>query len=91
MQLSKLSTFVSYDLEPNEQRAAYTFNSAQLAGIQNLIAAAAEELMVARLGEDDLSVDSIKRSAYLQGQIALGKHLLELHDSLRIVEDNSNV
>lgn len=86
MRIAKLSSFVSYDLTEVEQRSAYTYNEAQLAGIQNQLAAAAEELLRAPVEVDDTSIEGIKKRAYLQGQIALAKFLLELHDSFNSPE-----
>jgi hypothetical protein len=80
MKASTLSSFVAYDLTPVEEKSAYTYNEAQLAGIQNVLAGAAEELVKAPLDEDDTSVPGIKRRAYLQGQISAMKYLLSLHD-----------
>lgn len=82
MQIANLSSFISYDLDVVEYRAAYTFNEAQRAGIQNLLAASAEDLLKRLLSEDDTSIEAVKKSAYTQGMIAAYKHLLSLHDSI---------
>lgn len=87
MQINNNSTFISYELTPVEQVGAYTFTGLQKAGIQNLLSAAAEEFMQKPIDEDDTSIPAIKRKAYLQGQIAILKHLLELHNSLCIEEN----
>lgn len=81
MKASDLSSFIAYDLTAIEEKSAYTYNEAQLAGIQNVLSGAAEELVKAPLDEDDTSIPGIKRRAYLQGQIAALKYLLSLHDS----------
>lgn len=86
MKISALSSFVAYDLTAIEERSAYTYNEAQLAGIQNVLAGAAEELLKVPLEEDDTSVPGIKRRAYLQGQISALKYLLSLHDGFNSPE-----
>lgn len=86
MQLAKLSSFISYDLTDLEYRAAHTYNEAQLAGLQNQLAAAAEEMLKAPLDGDDTSIESIKKRAYLRGQVDSLKYLLSLHDSINSPE-----
>jgi hypothetical protein len=81
MELSALSSFIAYNLTEVEHRSAYTYNEAQIVGIQNQIAAAAEEFMRINLDEDDTSLTAVKRKAYLKGQIAALKYLLSLHDT----------
>lgn len=87
MQINNNSTFVSYELTPAEQVGAYTFTGLQKAGLQNLLSAAAEEYLSKPLDEDDTSIPAIKRKAYLQGQIAILKHLLQLNESLSTEEN----
>lgn len=87
MQLNSNSSFVSYELTPSEQVGAYSFTGLQKAGLQNLLSAAAEEYLSKPLDEDDTSIQAIKRKAYLQGQIAILKHLLELSDNLSVEEN----
>lgn len=74
------SSFLAFELEPHEMAAAYTFSPLQAVGIQNLIAAAAEEVLAIQLDADETSIPMLKRRAYLQGQVAILKHLLKLHD-----------
>lgn len=81
MKPSLKSSFIAYELEEKEQLAAYNFTSLQLAGIQNLLAAAAEEIINPPLDMDDESLPAIKKRAYLQGQVAILKHLLEMHEA----------
>lgn len=88
MQIAKLSSFISYELTQAEHNAAYTYNEAQLAGIQNQLAAAAEDLLKAQLSEDDTSVEAIKKRAYTQGMLYAYKYLLSLHDA--VLQASSN-
>jgi hypothetical protein len=83
VELAKFSSFIAYELTEVEYRAAYTYNEAQIAGIQNQLAAAAEEFLNLPLDEDDTDIKSIKRRSYLQGQISICKYLLSLHDAVR--------
>lgn len=76
---STASAFISYELEPLELQSAYTFSAVQLAGIQNLIAQAAEEVLQIPLDVIDTSIPDIKKRAYLQGQIYILRHLLSLN------------
>lgn len=73
------SAFVTYNFEPLELSAAYTYSDLQLAGIQNQIASAAEEVLKIPLDVDDSEVVHAKRRAYMQGQIDALKHLLSMH------------
>lgn len=76
---STTSSFLTYSLEALELQSAYTYSDLQMAGIQNQIAAAAEEILKIPLDVDDSAVQHAKRRAYLQGQIDALKHLLSLH------------
>lgn len=95
MKYAELSSFISYDLDSTEQVAAYTYSELQRAGIQNMIAAAAEEFV--RLGVDitDMDIESSRRRAYLKGQIEFGKYLLSMHDTMSDLQaearDQSNL
>lgn len=82
MHIAKFSSFVSFELTPVEHISAYTYNEAQLAGIQNQLAAAAEDFLKLSLSEDDTSISSIKKRAYTQGMINAYKYLLSMHDSV---------
>lgn len=90
MKVSTLSSFTAYDLTPIEERSAYTYNDAQLAGIQNVLSSAAEELVKIPLSEDDSTIPAIKRRSYLQGQVEALKYLLSLHDSLNSQVNNQS-
>lgn len=78
---SNLSSFICYELDPTEEAHAYTYTHLQIAGIQNQIAAAAEEMLRTPLDLDETSIEAIKKRSYLKGQIVALKHLLALHDS----------
>lgn len=78
------SSFLAFELEPHEQKQAYTFSALQAIGIQNLIADAAEEALAIQLNSDDLTIEMLKRRSYLQGQIAILRHLLKLHDEFNV-------
>lgn len=82
----KVNSFARVDLTPEEERQAYSFTQLQLAGIQNLISEAAEDLLRQPLDEDDITIPSIKRRAFLRGQIAVLRHLQALHDNLNSEE-----
>lgn len=84
------SSFIAYELDGNEQLQAYTYSVAQRAGIQNLIAAAAEEALAIQLSQDELTVEAIKRRSYLQGQIDILQHLLKLHTEISAASKQSN-
>lgn len=84
------SSFLSFSMEPVELSAAYTYSAVQIAGIRNLIAAAAEEVLRIPLDADDGEVAHGKRRAYLQGQIAILKHLLQQHDAYTQLSQQGN-
>lgn len=77
MKLSEMSSFVSFDLNPEEELAAYTFTEVQRAGLQNTLSAAAEELLLIRLDERLGSEEERIKAAYTRGQIDTCKFLLE--------------
>lgn len=82
MKASILSSFVAFDLTPEEEKAAFTYNDCQIAGIQNLIAAAAEDIVRISLEVDELSLEEQKKLAYTRGQIGILKTLLARADVL---------
>lgn len=90
MNPSLSSSFLSFDLEPNELKAAYTYSALQAVGIKNLIAAAAEEVMKIQLGSDDLTTEMLKRRSYLQGQVHILQYLLQLHDDVNAPTQETN-
>lgn len=75
----KVSSFNSVEMSDADCRAAYTFTSLQLAGIQNQISEVAEEILRQPLDLDDTSIPAIKKRAYLQGQLVALQHLKALH------------
>lgn len=79
---SIMSSFVSFELSPEEENAAYSYNDCQVAGIQNMIAAAAEDIVRISLEVDELSLEEQKKLAYTRGQIAILKTLLARSDVL---------
>ncbi|MNZ92636.1 hypothetical protein D3C78_1116680 [compost metagenome] len=79
---SLMSSFLAFELEPAEEVQAYTFSALQAIGIKNLIAAAAEEIVAIQLSADEFTTEMLKRRSYLQGQVAILKHLLERHDEI---------
>lgn len=87
MQISKISSFVAYELTDTETLQGYTFNEANRAVIQNLISAQAEEFMAVGLrGEGTeliLSLDEKLRVAELRGGINQLKYLLETGEVIR--------
>lgn len=80
---STRSSFLGYEMSEEEIKQAYSYSELQRAGIQNLIADAAEELLTAPLSENDTDIVAIKRRALLQGQIGILKYLLELHETTK--------
>jgi lipopolysaccharide export system protein LptA len=80
MKPSKMSSFIAFDLLPEEELQAFTYNDLQVAGIQNLISAAAEEIVSVALEADQLSLDAQKKLAYTKGQIDILKTLLARAD-----------
>lgn len=82
MKASILSSFISFELTQEEETAAYTFNDCQIAGIQNMIAAYAEDILRVSVDMDELSVEAQKKLAYTKGNIASLKFLLDRADVL---------
>jgi hypothetical protein len=80
MKAAKLSSFHCFELTTEEEIQAYTYNDCQVAGIQNLIAAAAEEIVSVALEADQLSLEAQKKLAYTKGQIDILKTLLARAD-----------
>lgn len=70
------SSFVAFELTADEEREAYKYNDYQIAGIQNLIADAAEELVQTLVINDRNSLEEQVRLAYTKGQIDILKSLL---------------
>lgn len=75
----KTNMFTSYDLTPEEEKAAYTFSMLQLAGIQNVISAVAMDLAAPPLEVDDHNIVEIKRRAMLRGEIEALQRLIDNH------------
>lgn len=82
MKASILSSFISFELTPEEEIAAFSFNDCQVAGIQNQVAAKAEELVQMHLEIDQQSLDGQKKLAYTKGYIEAMKYLLAMSDVL---------
>lgn len=82
MKACVMSSFVAFELTPEEENAAYSYNDCQVAGIQNMIAAAAEDIVRISLSVDELSLEEQKKLAYTRGQIAILKTLLARSDVL---------
>lgn len=80
MKANILSSFVSFELTGEEEAAAYEYNDCQIAGIQNLIAGYAEELIKVVLETDEFSLDGAKKLAYTKGSIDALKYLLSAAD-----------
>ncbi|HXQ39332.1 MAG TPA: hypothetical protein VN843_35355 [Anaerolineales bacterium] len=70
------SSFIAFELNTDEEREAYRYNDLQIAGIQNLIAAGAEELVQALITNDRNSLEEQVKLAYTKGQIDILKNLL---------------
>lgn len=81
------SSFVAFSLTLQEEVDAYTYNDQQIAGIQNLIAAGAEEIVSVALTEDQLSLEAQKKLAYTKGQIDILKLLLSRADVVREAQE----
>lgn len=77
------SSFIAFTLTTEEEREAYLYNDFQIAGIQNMIAAAAEELVQMLITNDRNSLEEQVRLAYTKGQIDQLKCLLARSDVLR--------
>lgn len=76
------SSFISFELTTDEEREAFKYNDNQVAGIQNYIAAAAEELVQALITNDRNSLEEQVRLAYTKGQIDILKTLLARSDAI---------
>ena len=77
------SSFIAFVLTSEEEVQAYEYTDLQIAGIQNLISAAAEEILRETLTEDQLSLEAQKKLAYTKGQIDILKCLLARADVVR--------
>ena len=76
------SSFISFDLTPEEEREGYKFNDCQVAVIQNLLAACAEDLVKVLLTNDRNSLEEQVKLAYTKGQIDGYKCLLARSESM---------
>ena len=83
MNPAQLSSFISFDLNAEEELLAYEFSDVQIAGIQNLLAAAAEDLIKVALEAADLSLEGAKKLAYTKGQVDSLRHLLVMADVIK--------
>lgn len=83
MKANILSSFVSFELTPEEELAAFAYNDCQIAGIQNYLASHAEDLLKVTLEVDELSLDDIKKRAYTKGCIDTAKHFLAMADTIK--------
>lgn len=74
---SSNSSFLAFDLTPQELAEGSTYSHAQRAVIQNLISGIAEEQIALKV--DTANIQSfIQRDAELKGQIGILKYLLSL-------------
>jgi len=89
MQADILSSFIAFKLTPEEEVQAYNYNDLQLAGIQNLVAAAAEEILQVTLEVNQLDLDAQKKLAYTKGQLDILKTLLARSDVIKEQLENS--
>lgn len=83
MKASIMSSFIAFDLTPEEELQAFTYNDCQLAGIQNQLASCAEDLIRVVLETDELSLEGAKKMAYTKGQIDILKYLLARGDAIK--------
>ena len=83
MRVDIKSSFVAFELTMAEEVEAYTYNDSQIAGIQNLIASAAEDIIRISLTSDELSLEAQKKLSYTRGQIDVLKLLLARADVIR--------
>lgn len=97
MKLLATSSFVAFELTPEEEIEAFTFNELNKAAIQNLISDAAEELLQIRLDGKLDSPEEREKAAFTSGQIEILKFLLANSTALkeelaaaRAQEQNSN-
>lgn len=77
------SSFLAFELSTEEELLAYSYTDVQVAGIQNLIAAAAEDILRITLDTDQLSLEAQKKLAYTKGQMDILKCILARADVLR--------
>jgi hypothetical protein len=70
------SSFIAFQLTPEEERQAFKFNDLQVAAIQNLIASNAEDLVNVLLTNDRNSLEEQVKLAHTKGQIEILKYLL---------------
>ena len=76
------SSFLSYSLTQQEIVEGSTFNSAQRAVIQNLIAESAEEKVALKYDPQN-PMSFVQAEAELQGKIGILKYLLSLEASIK--------
>lgn len=70
------SSFISFELTPEEEREGCRFNDNQVAVIQNLIASNAEDLVNLLITSDRSSLEEQVKLAHTKGQIEILKFLL---------------
>ena len=81
MKVASNSIFTKYELTEDEVLNAHIYTDLQVAGIQNLLADAAEDLVNIPLDVDDSSVDGKNKRAFTQGMVQAYKYLLETHQA----------
>jgi len=83
MKASLMSSFIAFELNEEEELAAFAYNDCQIAGIQNELSSCAEELLKVIMETDEVSLDGAKKMAYTKGQIDILKYLLARGDSIK--------
>lgn len=83
MKVAQFSSFISFELNMDEELLAYEYSDLQMAGLQNELASCAEELIKVVMETDELSLEGAKKLAYTKGKIDILKYLLANGDAIK--------
>lgn len=86
MKADILSSFIKFELSPEEEKLAFKYTDEQVAGIQNYIADAAEELVEHLVTSDRNSLEEQVKLGYTKGQIDILKTLLARSEAIAAEE-----
>lgn len=83
MKVDLNSPYIKYELDDNELLTSQVLSDLNIAGIQNLIASTAEDLLNIPLNLSDVSEEGKNKRAFTQGMLLAYKHILELHNNAK--------
>ena len=87
MKADILSSFIKFELSPEEEKIAFKYSDEQIAGIQNYIADAAEDLVENLITKDRNTLEEQVKLAYTKGQIDILKVLLARSEAIAAQEE----